>query len=147
MSNRLIDLNAETYFLANKAISELQSLGIPFIVTSTKRTLEEQQALYMQGRSKLEMVNEKRKYAGLFELTSKENSYTVTNCDGTKNKSNHQSGDALDIVPLAGTRAVWPPASDPRWARIAMVMVRNGFEWGGNWTVFPDYPHYQRRVI
>jgi peptidoglycan L-alanyl-D-glutamate endopeptidase CwlK len=146
MSARLIDLNAETYFLANEALAELQELKIPHAVTSTKRTLDEQAALYLQGRAKINVVNAKRNVAGMHPISEKENTYTVTNCDGVRNKSNHQSGDALDIVPLEGTRAVWPSPKDPRWLSIAEVMERHGFEWGGRWKNFPDFPHYQRKT-
>ena len=145
MSQRLVDLNPETYFLANEAIAELQSLKIPHAVTSTKRTIEEQGALYAQGRAKLDAVNSKRQFAGMPKISDRENAYTVTNCDGVKTKSNHQSGDALDVVPLEGVRPVWPSPSDPRWQEIARVMMKHGFEWGGQWTRFPDFPHYERR--
>ncbi len=146
MSQRLVDLNPETYFLANEALAELQELEIPHAVTSTKRTEAEQAALYAQGRAKLEVVNAKRQFAEMRKITDKENQYTVTNCDGVKIKSNHQSGDALDVVPLEGSRPVWPGPTDPRWQDIARVMLKHGFEWGGQWVKFPDYPHYQRRV-
>ena len=146
MSIRLIDLNAETYFLANEAVAELQTLNIPFCITSTKRTIEEQTALYKQGREKLSIVNEARVLAGLYKIRENENSYTITNCDGIRSKSNHQSGDALDIVPLEGYRAVWPKPYDKRWKQIADVMKKHGFIWGGDWKDFPDYPHYQRKV-
>lgn len=145
MSQRLVDLNAETYFLANKAIAELQTLKIPHVVTSTKRTEAEQAALYAQGRAKIEAVNELRKRAAMPWISLAENKYTVTNCDGVRTKSNHQSGDALDVVPLEGTKPVWPPATDPRWEKIADVFKKYGFEWGGDWEKFPDLPHYQRK--
>jgi peptidoglycan L-alanyl-D-glutamate endopeptidase CwlK len=146
MSNRLVDLNAETYFLANEAIAELQTLNIPHITTSTKRTLSEQSALYKQGREKLEDVNTARVIAGLPKIGEKENAYTVTNCDGVQIKSNHQSGDAIDIVPFENNRAIWPKPFDPRWKQIADVMKNHGFIWGGDWKNFIDCPHYQRKV-
>ena len=146
MSQRLIELNAETYFLANEAIAELQTLKISHAVTSTKRTEAEQAALYAQGRAKLEAVNAKRQFAEMRKITDKENQYTVTNCDGVRIKSNHQSGDALDVVPLEGSRPVWPSPADPRWQDIARIMLKHGFEWGGQWVKFPDYPHYQRKT-
>jgi hypothetical protein len=146
MSARLIDLNAETYFLANEAIAELQTLKIPHAVTSTKRTDAEQAALHAQGREKLEVVNAKRQFAEMRKIGDKENQNIVTNCDGVKKKSNHQSGDALDVVPLEGSRPVWPGPTDTRWQEIARIMLKHGFEWGGQWTKFPDYPHYQRKV-
>ena len=146
MSNRLIDLNQDTYFLANKAIAELQDLKIPFFVASTKRTAEEQYAYWLQGRESLETVNDTRLAIGMRAISERENLYTITNCDGVRSKSNHQSGDALDIVPLEGERAVWPKPYDKRWKQIADVMKNHGFIWGGDWKDFPDYPHYQRKV-
>ena len=146
MSARLIDLNAETYVLTNEALAELQDLKIPHCVTSTKRTLEEQQALYAQGRAKIEAVNTLRKIACMPIITLAENAKTVTNCDGVRNKSNHQSGNALDIVPLEGHYPKWPSGNDPRWLQIAEVMEKHGFIWGGRWKNFPDYPHYERKI-
>jgi peptidoglycan L-alanyl-D-glutamate endopeptidase CwlK len=143
---RLIDLNKETYYIANHAIAELQDLKIPHVITSTKRTLEEQQALYAQGREKLEEVNRLREIAGMRPIGIGENGYTVTNCDGIKNKSNHQSGDAIDIVPMENGKPIWPDSKDRRWNTISFVMIKHGFEWGGNWKLFPDFPHYQRVI-
>ncbi len=79
----------------------------------------------------------------MYALTEKENSAIVTKCDGINYCSDHQSGLAVDVVPLQGTRAVWPALSDPRWKQISDVMKKHGFEWGGDWKRFPDYPHYQ----
>lgn len=33
--------------------------------------------------------------------------------------------------------------NDPRWAAIAVIMVKYGFEWAGNWKENPDYSLYQ----
>ena len=145
MSSRLIDLNETTYFQANKAVSELILSKILFIVMSTKRTINEQFALYAQGREPLELVNKKRSIAGFHLLSEKENSDTVTNCDGILIKSNHQDGSALDIVPLEGYKPVWPKNSDPRWKQISDVMKKYNFEWGGDWKK-PDSPHYQIKI-
>lgn len=142
---RLIDLNAETYFLANEAIAELQTLNILHVVTSTKRTEAEQAALYAQGRAKVEAVNTLRKIACMPNITLAENKYTVTNCDGVRKKSAHQSGDAIDIVPVENNRPIWPGKNDPRWLAIAEIMEKHGFDWGGRWKEFPDHPHYQRK--
>jgi hypothetical protein len=78
-----------------------------------------------------------------------ENAYTVTNADGVKYKSNHQSGRALDVVPVnAAGNPEWPGAEDPRWQMIAAVFKSQGFKWGGDWTkavngIDPDLPHYE----
>jgi len=93
------------------------------------------------------VVNAKRKEVGLYQLQEKENKYTVTKCDGVRNKSQHQSGMALDVVPVEKGIAVYPPASDPRWLKIASAFIKQGFEWGGSWKDFPDLPHYQLKEV
>jgi len=144
VSKLLEDLIPEALFKAVHGINMLQNRGIPFVVTSTKRTADEQYALWLQGRGELEMVNEARRVAGMRPINASENDYTVTKCDGVTFKSRHQGGRALDVVPAdARGNPVWPPASDSRWGQIAEVMKLNGFAWGGEWTVFPDLPHYE----
>ena len=143
MSRKLEDLLPKVCAAATRAIADLHSRGTNVVVTSTLRTLDEQKALYAQGRKSLEEVNELRKVAGLYRLVASENSYTVTNADGVKHKSNHQSGKALDAVPEQGGNPVWPPASDIRWKQIAAVFQQHGFAWGGEWKDLPDLPHYE----
>jgi peptidoglycan LD-endopeptidase CwlK len=149
VSRDINDLRPEVRAAAARAIDELVKRGIPFAVTATLRSAEEQAALYAQGRRPLEEVNALRSAAGLAPLPARENGYTVTMLDGRKTalggtgRSIHQLGGALDVVPTDSGRPVWPPASDPRWAEIAAVFEAEGFEWGGRWTDFPDRPHYQ----
>ncbi len=143
MSTKLDDLKPDVAAAARSALADLNNKGIPYMVTATLRTATEQVALWCQGRATPNVVNVVRKLAGLPPLADAEDSYTVTNADGVNTPSNHQGGRALDIVPLKGNRPVWPPASDPRWAQIAGVMKSHGFKWGGDWTDFPDRPHYE----
>ena len=60
MSRRTEDLTSR----ARKALAEfdkgMREAGIPYIVTSTLRTLQEQTALYAQGREPLEETNRLR---------------------------------------------------------------------------------------
>lgn len=148
MSTKLSDLKPEAQVAAARALADLKARGIPYVVTYTLRTYEEQAALYAQGRKHIEVVNSLRAFAMLPPITEGENN-VVTNCDGIriaeggKGRSPHQLGTALDVVPLDKGRAVWPPTSDPRWKQIAKSFKAQGFEWGGDWTDFPDYPHYQ----
>lgn len=143
MSRRLEDLEPRTAAAAARALADLKARGIPVVVTSTLRTEAEQAALYAQGREGLEAVNARRASAGLYRLTETENTYTVTNADGMKHKSNHQGGRALDVVPEQAGRPVWPADTDPRWAQISGVFKAHGFKWGGDWKDFPDLPHYE----
>lgn len=140
MSARIEDLQPDVQAAARAALSELR---VPFIVTATLRTRDEQVALYSQGRGRIELVNLLRKIAGLSPLDAADAGNVVTNANGVDTPSNHQGGRALDIVPLEGNRPVWPGPSDPRWMEIASVLKGHGFRWGGDWADFPDLPHYE----
>jgi peptidoglycan LD-endopeptidase CwlK len=143
MSRALADLLPEAQAAATRALDDLKAREIPYYVFSTLRTTAEQEALYAQGREQLITVNALRQAAGIPAIGEKENLYTVTNCDGHKNKSQHQGGLAIDVVPLGPRGPEWPIASDVRWEDIANSFEREGFEWGGRWKGFPDRPHYQ----
>ncbi len=144
MSRSLIDLHPDVIPAAQAFIYELVKRGIPHVVTCTLRTLDEQVAYYAQGGEPLEYVNKLRAKANMPPIGAAESTYTVTQCDGMKHKSAHQSGRALDVVPAdANGRPVWPPPYDPRWKAIAEVGKAAGFQWGGDWTDFIDSPHFQ----
>ena len=83
------------------------------------RTAERQKELYDQGLSK---------------------------CDGTVNKSYHQSGKALDFYAYVDGKASW------KTEHLSMVacaflqaasMLGYKLEWGGLWRGFKDMPHVQ----
>lgn len=99
------------------------------------RTFEEQDALYAQGRTKPGKV--------------------VTNARG--GQSYHNYGLAVDIVLLIdkdgnGTydTASWDRNADTDqdgqkdWEEVVFVFKMHGWEWGGDWTSFKDYPHFQK---
>ncbi len=122
----------------------LSLVPIPYVVTSTLRTVDEQIAYYSQGRAPLLIVNLLRKKAGLKDIVATENTYTITKCDGLNTLSNHQGGRAIDVVPAGmNGEPTWPPAQDPRWRQIAQSAKAVGLIWGGDWTSFPDFPHYE----
>jgi peptidoglycan L-alanyl-D-glutamate endopeptidase CwlK len=146
MTSRLDALDAAFIPLANAFIEALHEAQVPFIVTSTRRTDDEQIALFAQGRQNLAAVNILRMAARLRPITEKENQYTVTNLDGILKKSMHQLGLALDVVPMRWGQPTWPPGSDPAWMDIGLIGEASGLEWGGRWVGFPDRPHYQRRT-
>jgi len=145
MSREISDLDPSVIRPAQQALDDLRDRDVLHAVTSTRRTADEQIALYAQGpgRASLEIVNLLRKHAGMGMIAPGENTYQVTNCDGVNTFSNHQKGLALDVVPLETSgRAVWPPATDSRWEQIAVSFEAAGFKWGGRWAK-PDRPHYE----
>lgn len=156
MSRKLEDLKEPARSRAEAALADLKASDDPCVVMSTLRTDKEQAAYHAQGRETLEEVNKKREDAGMGPITASENTYTVTDCDGVKVKSRHQSGLALDVVPLVGNHPVWPPVTDERWKKISAAFVAQGFRWGGDWNgdgrtrsdgdmseTRVDYPHYE----
>lgn len=71
----------------------------------------------------------------------------ASKCDGYKNKSYHQSGNALDIYIYENGKANWDKdklqavafhLQEIAWMEFDIVL-----EWGGLWTSWQDYPHFQ----
>lgn len=112
------------YLHANNA---LLPKGVRLRFTHTLRTYAEQDALYAQGRT---MPGKK-----------------VTNARG--GQSIHNYGFAFDIVILLDTdgsgrfaTASW--SVDKHWLRVAEYFKSLGWTWGGDWTSFKDYPHFEK---
>lgn len=103
-----------------------------FTITEGVRSTQRQQELYAQGRTKPGTV--------------------VTNVDGVVNKSNHQPkadgmGYAVDLYPYVGGKVDVNAVKELKAigehiVKVAKAMKIN-VEWGGHWTGFKDYPHFQ----
>lgn len=93
------------------------------------RTTERQQELYSYGRT------DKSKKI-------------VTQADGIKKKSIHQSGNAFDIfILLPDGKTSWDKKLLTVTARHIQKVAKEEFNidltWGGDWTKFKDMPHFQ----
>lgn len=93
--------------------------GLFFIVTSTYRSIESQNALYAQGRTKPGKI--------------------VTNAKG--GQSFHNWRVAYDFVPIVNGKADW--SNEALFSAIGFYGEQVGLEWGGSWKSFPDMPHMQ----
>ncbi|MBP3951118.1 M15 family metallopeptidase [Bacillus suaedae] len=94
--------------------------GIYVQITHGLRTISEQNALYAKGRTATGSI--------------------VTNAKG--GYSYHNFGLAIDFVVLnSDGSANW--TVDNRWRRMGAIGEALGLEWGGSWTSFKDYPHFQ----
>ncbi|MBD5546490.1 MAG: hypothetical protein HDQ97_03710 [Lachnospiraceae bacterium] len=82
------------------------------------RTIEEQNALYYQGRDG-------------------NGGAIVTNAKG--GFSYHNYGLAIDLVRITNNDLNY----DIEWEKVEAIGDELGFEWGGNWESMPDYPHFQ----
>ena len=91
------------------------------------RTAEDQHKLYQQGR----------------ELPGN----IITNVDGYKRKSYHQTGKAFDIYGFVMGKATWDKAILTQIARHIQKTAKDCYnidlEWGGDFKTFKDLPHFQ----
>jgi len=117
-------LNATTLL-----IERCYACGVPILITQGLRTTAEQNALYAQGRTKPGAI--------------------VTQAKG--GYSYHNYGLAVDFALLlpGGTAVSWDMSRDgdgdatADWQEVVRQAKDLGFEWGGDWTSFKDYPHLQ----
>lgn len=109
---------------ARRLIEKAHAEGIFIIITQGLRTYAEQNTLYEQGRTKPGKI--------------------VTNARG--GYSFHNFGLAFDfcVCDIVGGKLVPNWFVDLRWKRVGEIGKSLGLEWGGDWTSFRDYPHFQQ---
>ena len=121
MSRNLDDLRPEIRPQVDAFLAECKSQGLDILVTCTLRSLEEQAALYAQGRTAP--------------------GHVVTNAKpGT---SAHNYGLALDIVPIVNGKPDWSGTSTT-WQQVGQIGVTAGLDWAGTpGFPFVEYAHFQ----
>lgn len=71
----------------------------------------------------------------------------VSKCDGYSKISEHQKGTAFDIFLMIEGKASWDKTKLAAVANHIKQVAKNKFNtsltWGGSWSSFPDYPHFQ----
>ena len=115
---RIKKLHPKIRDAARKFINNALSQGIKLRITSGYRSIQEQDDLYAQGRTKPGNI--------------------VTYLKG--GYSNHNYGLAIDVVPIKNGKADW---NSPNWNKIGKIGKDVGFKWGGDWTSFKDKPHFE----
>lgn len=102
--------------------------GIKIIITEEFRSFEEQDQLYSKGRT--------------------EDGEIVTYAKG--GESYHNFGLAIDFAILTiDGNVIWDMTYDGNdngkrdWIEVVDIAKSLGFEWGGDWQQFKDYPHLQ----
>lgn len=114
---------------AETLIDRCYKRGVPIVITQGLRTIAEQDALYAQGRTKPGAI--------------------VTNARG--GYSFHNFGVAIDFALLMpdGKAVSWDMKRDgdkdgrADWYEVVDEAKALGFAWGGDWTSFKDYPHFE----
>ncbi|MEK3792516.1 M15 family metallopeptidase [Paenibacillus sp. FSL R7-0204] len=107
-----------------KLIGDCYDKGIYIRITQGLRTIAEQNALYAQGRTTKGPI--------------------VTNARG--GYSWHNFGYAIDFVLIDSAYDMKADKFINKvadWSEVAQLAKTIGFEWGGDWTSFKDYPHFQ----
>lgn len=122
-SRDIKDLHPTVQVLVNAMVIACTKAGFEFLITSTYRDNESQNALYAQGRTIKGAV--------------------VTNAKGGQSFHNYRV--AFDIVPLRNGKPVWGTkgADGKLWKDIAKIGKACGLEWAGDWKTFVEYPHFQ----
>ncbi|TCN27756.1 M15 family metallopeptidase [Mesobacillus foraminis] len=112
---------------AELLIQQSAGKGIEIIITDGFRSHHEQDRLYEKGRSTQGNI--------------------VTHAKG--GESFHNFGLAIDFAIKANGQAIWDMGYDGNgngqsdWMEVVEIAKELGFEWGGDWKHFKDYPHLQ----
>lgn len=106
--------------------------GWEAILTCTYRSPQEQFELFKKGR-----ILEGNAWA------VKTGHEVVTNCDGIKKLSMHNyfPSRAFDIALIGPDNKMFWDYKAPQW-QLGQFLIP-GITWGGNWTKFPDFPHFE----
>ncbi|GGF24902.1 hypothetical protein GCM10010954_24780 [Halobacillus andaensis] len=112
----------------NQLIEEAADIEIDVVITDELRTLEEQDEIYERGRSK--------------------DGDVVTYAEG--GESYHNYGLAIDFaLQTDDGQVIWDTERDGNgngksdWMEVVDIAKQLGFDWGGDWESFRDYPHLQ----
>ncbi|EOH1867768.1 M15 family metallopeptidase [Listeria monocytogenes] len=124
-ANRKLNVSGMNKSVADKTrnvIKKMAKKGIYLCVAQGYRSSAEQNTLYAQGRTKPGAV--------------------VTNAKG--GQSNHNYGVTVDLCLYTsdGKNVIWESTTS-RWKTVVSAMKAEGFEWGGDWKSFKDYPHFE----
>lgn len=126
-SRRIEDLDPKLQPLCREFLRRCEEANIPVYLTCTRRSQEEQEELYAQGRTK----------AGAIVT------WTL--------KSLHIDGLAFDFVIIKDKKPCWDLKADvndndiPDYLEAGRIAEEVGLEWGGSWKKTKDYPHCQIR--
>lgn len=130
--DRIEQLHPAIRELVRRGIEEANSKLAPNIqvrIVQGTRTFPEQAALYAKGRTAP--------------------GPKVTNAK--EGQSIHNYGLAIDFALLINGKEIsWNREADADgdktadWLEVVTVFLRLGFEWGGNWRTFKDFPHLEK---
>lgn len=121
MSRDIKDLSVEMRPICEQWCKEMDVAGIPYIITCTRRTQAEQEALYAQGRTK----------------PGPKITWTLN--------SKHLTGDAFDFVIMWNGKPDWTMAQKEWWEKAVKIGKKLGLSQViGKDGKVKEYAHLQR---
>ncbi|WP_071459232.1 M15 family metallopeptidase [Bacillus massilinigeriensis] len=121
-------LHPEVEMKAEALVTEAANKGIAIKITDGFRSSQQQDELYQKGRSLEGQI--------------------VTHAEG--GDSYHNYGLAIDFAIITSDgRVIWDMDYDGNgngksdWMEVVAFAKSLGFDWGGDWIRFKDYPHLQ----
>lgn len=122
------ELHPEVAAKKSQLVELAKQKGIQIMITEGHRSEERQNELYEQGRTTEGQI--------------------VTSARG--GESYHNYGLAIDFaIRVSEDKVIWDMEYDGNnngesdWMEVVSIAKNLGFEWGGDWVNFPDYPHLQ----
>ena len=136
--NRIGDVHPSLKEYAIELIKRCYKEGILVQLSSGYRSFVDQAYIYGQGRYSYKF---KGKEYGRLKDGNGKSLPIVSNAE--PGESIHNYGLAIDyfLVSEDGNQSLWTVNAD--WKRVAAIAKSMGFEWGGDWSSFRDYPHLQ----
>lgn len=134
MSELVTGLHPKIMDAFSATITEAKARKLNVALHSGLRTVEAQEKLYALGRTVINPDGKSEK---------KPMGDIITNAKAYE--SWHSFGLAGDLV-FKTDKGAWSwnkPTED--WMELGAIGEMFGLEWGGHWTRFPDYPHFQMR--
>lgn len=137
--------------LANKVriLQEEFSRRFPqwrLIITSVSRTPAEQEALYLQGRVHVDLVNEARARTGMGPIGPHENVEVTWVKQSRHNRMPSEAVDLAVAFDLDGIDGPGKPVIDwndeIRYRAMGVMAENLGLVWGGRWRT-PDMAHVE----
>ncbi len=121
-------LHPSVEFGRNQLLQKTAKIGITISITEDFRSMDEQDELYAQGRT--------------------DSGSIVTHARG--GESFHNYGLAIDFALVTQNgNLIWDMEYDGNgnaksdWIEVVKIAKQLGFEWGGDWEEFKDYPHLE----
>lgn len=123
---KLVGVHPDLVVKVIRILTAMESLHLKMLVTDGVRTLEQQMALYAQGRTMP--------------------GHIVTNCDGVLKRSNHQPhddgfGHAVDCCFVLNGVPSWDKSLP--WILYGGMAQQQGLVWGGTFKTLVDLPHVE----